>query len=66
MFIPRLNLYVLFIAMVFFFEQNIYWGWNIMPVSERELITDGFNLILLSLAWIMPKTQVIAKSPPKI
>lgn len=58
MYFPKLNVFVFIIAMVFFLEQNLYWGWNVMPTSERELITDGFNMILLAMAWMVPATNV--------
>lgn len=61
MLFPRLNLFVLLIAVAFFIEQNLFWGWNIMPASERELITDGFNMILFALAWQSPRKKEVPK-----
>lgn len=59
MLFPRLNIVALLIAVAFLIEQNIFWGWNIMPTSERELITDGFNMILFALSWQSPRMRKI-------
>tara|TARA_S200002703_G_scaffold87442_1_gene75319 strand:- start:2613 stop:2771 length:159 start_codon:yes stop_codon:yes gene_type:complete len=42
-------------AIAFFFAQNIYFGWNFVPKSDVELITDGISLILVALAVIGSK-----------
>jgi hypothetical protein len=58
MVIARINVIVLLIAMAFFIEQGMYWGFNLMPGSDRELLADGFNLILLALAYQTPRKVI--------
>jgi hypothetical protein len=41
----------LIIAIMFFVSQNNYFGWNLKPMSDMELLTDGIALLLLSLAF---------------
>jgi len=44
----------LFIA--YFRLQNNYFGWNLTPQSDAELITDGIHILLLVLA-IWPENK---------
>jgi hypothetical protein len=44
------NWYLVAIAVVFFFEQNKYFGWNATPKSDAELIADGITFLLLALS----------------
>lgn len=48
----KLNWPVLVIALIFFYEQNKYFGWNGWPQSNAELICDGITLLLLAMAWL--------------
>lgn len=38
------------VVVEFFIKQNRYFGWNLNPQSDTELIADGITLILVSLA----------------
>jgi hypothetical protein len=45
-----MNLYIAWIAFVFFICENKYFGWNAFPQSDAELIADGIVLILFSMS----------------
>lgn len=38
------------VVIEYFIKQNRYFGWNLEPKSDTELIADGITLILVSLA----------------
>ncbi len=38
------------VVVEFFIKQNKYFGWNVNPQSDAELIADGIVLLLISLA----------------
>lgn len=40
------------LALIFFFEQNIYFGWNAVPHSDAELIADGIGMLLFALSFL--------------
>ena len=37
-------------ALFFAWEQNSYFGWNMTPKSDAELMADGITLLLLALS----------------
>ena len=45
-----MNPYIFAIAMIFWWEENQYFGWNYLPASDAELIADGVACLLLALA----------------
>ncbi len=45
-----MNAWRWFVSLLFFVEQNMYFGWNGIPKSDAELIADGITMILLSMA----------------
>lgn len=45
-----MSIYLWCLALAFFIEENSYFGWNMLPHSDAELIADGIGLILFSLA----------------
>jgi len=42
-------IYKIFIATMYFVIQNSYFGWNPLPESDVELITDLMFLILVAI-----------------
>ncbi len=38
------------VVVEFFIKQNKYFGWNLTPQSDAELIADGITLVLVALA----------------
>lgn len=38
------------VVVEFFIKQNKYFGWNLEPQSDAELMADGITLVLISLA----------------
>lgn len=38
---------------VLFIAQNVYFGWNDIPMSEAERIVDSLTSILLQLGFIL-------------
>jgi hypothetical protein len=42
---------VFFLAFMFSIVANSYYGWNLMPQSDAELITDGIFLLLVALSF---------------
>lgn len=45
-----MNWLVFFIALAYSVEQNNYFGWNWLPKSDAELITDGITALLFVIA----------------
>jgi len=41
---------ILLVPIIYYVEQNHYFGWNSGPQSDTELISDGINMILIVLA----------------
>jgi hypothetical protein len=41
---------IAFIAFVFFWMENEYFGWNGKPQSEAELICDGIVFLIFALS----------------
>lgn len=39
-----------FIAIWFWMTETQYFGWNLMPKSDAEVICDGIALVLLAIA----------------
>lgn len=46
----RVNWWQLWLAAIWFYHQNHYFGWNRAPKSDAELICDGLVFLLLALA----------------
>lgn len=51
-------------AVLFYFLQNNHFGWNQFPKSDAELIADGINLALFSLAIIATILSLKLKAKP--
>ncbi len=49
-----MNWYVTFAALIFWFMENRYFGWNMMPKSEAELICDGLVLLMFCIGVTKP------------
>ena len=47
---PNLTAYRALIAMAFALIETAYFGWNLVPKSDTEILCDGLVCILLSLA----------------
>jgi hypothetical protein len=45
-----LNLWLWLLALIFWWEQNQYFGWNWQPKSDAELIADGLTVLLFALS----------------
>lgn len=43
-------IFVWYLPIQFCFMQNNYFGWNVTPQTNIELIADGITLLLLSAA----------------
>jgi hypothetical protein len=43
---------IFFIAVVFSYFENRYFGWNMHPESDAEMIADGIGMILFALAFV--------------
>lgn len=41
-----------FIALLFFVEENQFYGWNHWPKTGGELIADGIFCLLMALAYL--------------
>lgn len=39
------------IAVTFWVIQNNYFGWNVTPKSDVELVTDGISFVLFAMAF---------------
>lgn len=44
------TIFVWYLPIQFYFSQNNYFGWNVKPQTDMELIADGITLLLLALA----------------
>ena len=45
-----MKMWVLILAIIFWWHQNRYFGWNGMPKSDAELIADGLTFVLVAMA----------------
>lgn len=41
---------IIVFALVFGSMQNSYFGWNLKPQSDAELVCDGLTILMLCLA----------------
>ena len=48
--------WIFFMANAFAFEENAYFGWNMFPKSDAELIADGLVFLLFALAIVARRT----------
>lgn len=39
------------LALIFWFHENVYYGWHRLPQSEGECIADGIVVLILSLSY---------------
>jgi hypothetical protein len=46
---------VWFIALMYTIMENVYFGWNLTPKSDAELICDGICALLFSMAYMYTK-----------
>lgn len=53
-----MKFYLWLSAIVFFMNQNNYFGWNMLPHSDAELIADGITLILSSMAMLASTNKI--------
>lgn len=37
-------------SLVYFLEENVYFGWHAFPQSDAELIADGIVFLLTAIA----------------
>jgi hypothetical protein len=44
------NWNIFFIGIVYFISENLFYGWNIMPQSDFEVLADGINMIIWAMA----------------
>lgn len=43
------------LAIMFFVEENRYFGWNGLPKSDAELIADGIFLLIVAISISRPR-----------
>lgn len=43
---------ILFFSICYSVAANFYFGWNALPKSDTEILSDGIGFILLSLAYV--------------
>ena len=41
---------IMFISVLYFISENIYFGWNAIAQSSSEVIADGICLIIFAMA----------------
>lgn len=49
-----MNLQVLFTALFFGLVETHYFGWNLTPQSDAEIICDGIVMLIFALSFIKP------------
>ena len=54
-----MKLYLWLFAITFFVHENTYFGWNLFPKSDAELIADGIALLLSSMAMLASTNKII-------
>lgn len=47
-----MNLCILFIWINFCIMQNNYFGWNFLPKSDAEMVTDTIGWVILAMAFL--------------
>ena len=50
-----MNLQIFFISVFFGIAETWYFGWNMTPQNDAEMICDGIALLIFALAFIVPK-----------
>ncbi len=41
---------IIALAWIFWFIQNQYFGWNVRPMSDAEVLADGIVFIIAAIA----------------
>ena len=49
-----MNTYILFIAISYFALETSYFGWDMTPKTDGEMICDGIAFLILALAFLAP------------
>lgn len=47
-----MNFNVIFLALMFSLFETAYFGWNLTPQSDAEMICDGISLLIFALAFV--------------
>jgi hypothetical protein len=42
--------WITFLSLTYWVHENIYFGWNMFPKSDAELIADGLIVFIFALA----------------
>jgi hypothetical protein len=50
-----MNWWIFFLAIAFWIEENNYFGWNMIPASQAELIADGIVILIVAIAMLHPQ-----------
>lgn len=45
-----MNWNIIFIGLIYFIAENNFYGWNITPQSDFEVLADGINMIIWAMA----------------
>ena len=60
-----INWLVFILGLLFFIEQNTFFGWNTVAQSKEELIVDGVNILIFALAFIRKQVTEVHISVEK-
>jgi len=60
-----INWLVFILGLLFFIEQNTFFGWNGQVQSKEELIADGVNILIFALAFIRKQVTEVHISVEK-
>ena len=60
-----INWLVFILGLLFFIEQNTFFGWNGQAQSKEELIVDGVNILIFALAFIRKQVTEVHISVEK-
>jgi len=52
-----MNKTILFCGLFYGFIETRYFGWNRTAGSDAEIICDGIAILIISLAWLIPKEK---------
>ncbi|MFH1027333.1 MAG: hypothetical protein V1791_04955 [Pseudomonadota bacterium] len=50
-----MNIHIFGLAVFYGLMEISYFGWDMEPKSDAEMICNGINFLLFALAWLMPK-----------
>lgn len=52
-----MNFRIFFLAACFWVLETAYFGWNLSPQSDAEVVCDGIVMMLAAIAYLVPQSN---------